>query len=103
MGIDHGRLGEFKALVILFSFFVEFLRACKLRRRIALYGTYANWAGTLLSAVLGTSRLTPIAGTGYSAPVWQEVVIGFALISLSIAMVICCVLVLWGLHKPSIG
>ncbi len=70
---------------------------------IALYGTYANWAATLLSAAFGTSRLTPIAGAGYTAAGWQEVVIGFGLISLSIAMVICCALVLWGLRKPSMG
>lgn len=70
---------------------------------IALYGTYANWAGTSLSAVLGTNRLTPVAGAGYGAPLWQEILIGFGLISLSIAMVTCCVLVLWGLRKPAPG
>jgi hydroxylaminobenzene mutase len=68
---------------------------------IALFGTYLNWVATLLSAVLGTSKLTPIAGAGFSAPLWQEILIGFGLVSLSIAMIICCTLVLWALRKPS--
>jgi len=79
------------------------VKAAKATFRIALYGTYTNWAATLLSAVLGTSRLTPIAGAGYRATNWQELIVGFGLISLSIAMVICCVLVLWALRKPNMG
>ena len=70
---------------------------------VALYGTYANWGSTLLAAVFGTTMMTPIAGEGYSAPVWQEMIIGFGLVSLSVAMLICGVLVLWGLRKPSAG
>jgi len=65
--------------------------------RIALYGTYANWAATLLAAILGTSRLTPQAGAGYSAAVWQEVIVAFGQVSLVVAMLICCILVLTGL------
>ena len=78
-------------------------KAAKATFGVALYGTYTNWAATLLSAMLGTSRLTPIAGAGYTAAQWQEILVGFGLISLSIAMVICCALVLWGLRKPSMG
>jgi hydroxylaminobenzene mutase len=74
--------------------------AAKATFRIALYGTYTNWVATLLSAMLGTSRLTPIAGAGYTATPWQELLIGFGLISLSLAMITCCVVVLWGLRKP---
>ena len=79
------------------------LKTAKATFGIALYGTYANWAATLLSAVFGSTRLTPIAGAGYTAPVWQEIAIGFGQISLSVAMVICCVLVLLGLGKPNLG
>jgi hypothetical protein len=32
---------------------------------LALYGAYANWFTTLLAAILGTSRRTPIAGSGF--------------------------------------
>ena len=31
---------------------------------LVIFGAWANWAGTLLSAVLGTSKATPIAGAG---------------------------------------
>ena len=78
-------------------------KAAKVTFGIALSTTYANWVATFLSAVLGTSKLTPIAGAGFSAPEWQEILMAFALISLSIATVTCCVLVLWGLRKPSPG
>jgi (hydroxyamino)benzene mutase len=33
---------------------------------LALYGTYVNWGSTLLAALFGTSRSTPIAGAGFS-------------------------------------
>jgi (hydroxyamino)benzene mutase len=79
------------------------LNAAKATFRIALYGTYTNWVATLLSAVLGTSRLTPIAGAGYTAANWQELIVAFGLVSLSIAMITCCVLVLLGLRKPNVG
>ena len=38
---------------------------------LALYGTYVNWASTLLAGSFGTSQLTPIAGAGHSAAAWQ--------------------------------
>jgi (hydroxyamino)benzene mutase len=64
---------------------------------IALFGTYVNWAFTLVGGILGTSRLTPIAGTGFSGSSWQETFIAVGLVPMTISMVICCVLVLRGL------
>ncbi len=43
---------------------------------IALFGTYLNWGFTLIGGILGTSRLTPLAGAGFSAPAWQETLVG---------------------------
>jgi hydroxylaminobenzene mutase len=37
--------------------------------RVAGFGT---WAASVLAAVWGTSRLTPIAGAGHTAAAWQE-------------------------------
>jgi hydroxylaminobenzene mutase len=65
----------------------------------ALYGTFANWAGTLLAAIWGTGRTTPIAASGRAGTAMQEGVVDFLLISLSIAMVAVCLLVLWGLRS----
>jgi hydroxylaminobenzene mutase len=67
--------------------------------RIALYGTYANWAATFAAAILGTSRLTPQAGSGHSAAFWQEALVGFGQVSLALAMLICCLFVLSGLRE----
>jgi len=72
-------------------------RAATATFRIALYGTYANWAATLLAAILGTSRLTPQAGAGHSATQWQEAIVAFGQGSLVVAMLICCGFVLSGL------
>jgi hydroxylaminobenzene mutase len=66
---------------------------------LALYGTYVNWGATLLAALFGTSRSTPIAGAGYTGQPWQENLVDFGLISLSVAIVAACVLALWGLRK----
>jgi hydroxylaminobenzene mutase len=67
---------------------------------LALYGTFANWLTTLLSAVLGAgARSMPFAGSGMEGAPWQESIVYALLASLSIAMVAVCVLVLWGLHR----
>ena len=68
----------------------------------ALYGTYMNWAFTLIGGILGTSRFTPVAGAGFTAVAWQETFVAAALISLTGSMVICGLLVLWGLSGNSL-
>lgn len=68
---------------------------CSLR----VYGTFANWLSVLLGAAFGAGRLMPIAGGGVSAQPWQEFVVGFGLISLSVAMVVGCGLLTWGLFR----
>ncbi len=65
---------------------------------LAVYGTFANWAGTLLGAFWGASAFMPIAAAGHHASVAKEAVISALLVTLSLAMVTVCVLVLWGLR-----
>jgi hydroxylaminobenzene mutase len=65
---------------------------------LALYGAYANWASTLLAAAFGTSGMTPIAGAGHVGARWQELAVDFGLVSLSLAIIACCVIVLVGLR-----
>jgi (hydroxyamino)benzene mutase len=67
--------------------------------RIALLGTYANWAFTLLGGMLGTGALTPIAADGRKAEFWKEALVGAGLLTLVVAMIVCCVFVLWGLRS----
>lgn len=66
---------------------------------LALYGTYVNWGSTLLAALFGTGRSTPLAGRGFSGQPWQENLVDFGLISLSVAIVAACLLALWGLRR----
>ncbi|KAF0185276.1 MAG: hydrogenase [Hyphomonadaceae bacterium] len=65
----------------------------------ALYGTFANWLATLLSAVWGAAGMMPMAGHGAVGSPAAELIVAALLISLSVAMVLVCVLTLWGLRK----
>lgn len=65
---------------------------------LALYGTFTNWTATLLAAFWGAGASMPIAAIGHQGSPMQEAIIDFLLFSLSFAMVVVCVLVLWGLQ-----
>lgn len=73
-------------------------RTRQVARRAALYGTFVNWATTELAAVFGTSRMTPIAGSGYTGEPWQENFVMVLLITVVITMIGSSALVLWGLR-----
>lgn len=66
---------------------------------LSLFGAYTNWVTTLLAGLWGAgAELMPIAGGAYQGAAWQEVLIKIGLGSLSLAMVVVCILVLWGLR-----
>jgi hydroxylaminobenzene mutase len=66
---------------------------------LATYGTYVNWATTLAAAAWGAggSRM-PIAAMGRTGTPIQEGIINFGLVSLTLAMLSTCIVVLWGLR-----
>lgn len=65
---------------------------------LALFGTFTNWLTTLLAAVWGAGgEMMPIAAGNLQGSVWQEIIIKFGLVSLSLCMIIVCGLLLWGL------
>jgi hydroxylaminobenzene mutase len=68
---------------------------------LLLYGTVANWLFVFLGGVFGAGRMMPLAGGGMTAQPWQELVVGVGLVSLSVAMVIGCGLLTWGLIRRS--
>jgi hydroxylaminobenzene mutase len=77
-------------------------RALRVGFWLALYGAYANWLGTLLAATWGAGgRFMPMASQGQQGTSFQEAVIGFLLVTLSLAMIASCVLVLLGLRRPT--
>ena len=66
-----------------------------------LYGTYANWASTLLAAIFGTGALSPITAPGRVAMPWQEGLVTFGFMSCGLAIIASAVLVLWGLRRAA--
>ena len=74
-------------------------RRRKALQGLLLYGAFANWVGTLLGAALGTSRLTPIAGAGFSGTPAQEAVVWAILISVALSMIAAVGLLLNGLWE----
>ena len=67
----------------------------------ALYGTYANWAVTLLAAIFGTAAMSPITAAGRSGQPWQEGLVTFGFMSVGIVIVASSILVLSGLRRTA--
>lgn len=67
----------------------------------ALFGTFANWLATLLAALWGAAGLMPLAGGAVAATSAQELVVASLLVSLSLAMVLVCLIALWGLRRAN--
>ena len=66
---------------------------------LSLFGTFTNWATTFLAGLWGAgSEMMPFAGSGQSGALWQEILIKSGLISLSLAMISVCGILLWGLR-----
>lgn len=65
---------------------------------LALYGTFANWAATLLAAFWGAGASMPLAAGAHRGSPAQEVVVDALLVSLSLAMLGVCLLTLYGLR-----
>lgn len=66
---------------------------------LVVYGTFANWFCMLIAAVFNAGRTLTIASNGQKGPPIAELIVTFLLISLSIAMLITCVTVLFGLTR----
>lgn len=67
----------------------------------ALYGSYVNWLMTTLAAAFGTGALSPITAAGHTALPWQEQVVTIGFMSVGIAIILCSLLVLWGLRRKA--
>lgn len=67
----------------------------------AVYGTYANWAVTLLAAIFGTAAMSPITAAGRNGQPWQEVVVTVGFITVGISIVVAAILVLSGLRRTT--
>jgi hydroxylaminobenzene mutase len=64
-----------------------------------IYASYFNWFFILLAAIFGTSQLMPIAGKGFSAPPWQEMLVNMGLSSVVVSILLTTVITLYGLRQ----
>jgi (hydroxyamino)benzene mutase len=63
-----------------------------------IYGTFVNWFVTLLAAILGTSKMTPITGQGYIGTMLHENIVTAGFISVGLTMVFSLVVMVYGLR-----
>jgi (hydroxyamino)benzene mutase len=63
-----------------------------------IYGTFVNWFMTFLSACLGTSKMTPIAGQGYLGTMLQESIVAVGLFSVAFSMLFAVGSLVYGLR-----
>src|SRR6266513_997718 len=64
----------------------------------AIYAAYVNWLITTLAAMFGTGALSPITATGRSGLPWQENLVTIGFLSIGVAYIVACILLLWGLR-----
>ena len=69
---------------------------------LVLFGTWANWIGTTLSAILGTSKATPIAGAGHAGTPLQENLVLAILVATGFAMVGAVGTAVWRLWRGGV-
>jgi hydroxylaminobenzene mutase len=81
-----------------------FLLSKKLKRILfwsAVCGLYLGWGSNLLSAVFGTSRMTPLAGSGFTGLAWQENLVSAGLVIAAVLMVTMSIIAIWGLRAKA--
>ena len=71
--------------------------------RTLIYGTYVNWITTMLAAILGTSKMTPITGNGFSGSVLHEQIVNAGFITVGLTMVFSLIVIVYGLRKVKNG
>ena len=65
---------------------------------LTIYGSFANFVAVTIAAITGAGKMMPIAG-GKEGTSLQEGIISFLLVSLALAMIAVCCMVLTGLYK----
>jgi hydroxylaminobenzene mutase len=66
---------------------------------LALYGTFANCLGILIAAIFNGGKMLGILAEGQEGAPLVEGIVGFSLISLSVAMIFVSVATLIGLRR----
>jgi len=65
---------------------------------LLIFGSFANYVAVAIAAITGAGKMMPVAG-GKEGDATIEALISFLLISLALAMIIVCCIVLTGLYN----
>ncbi len=65
---------------------------------LTIYGSFANFVAVTIAAITGAGEMMPIAG-GKKGTIFMEGLISFLLVTLTVAIVFVCVVVLIGLYR----
>lgn len=65
---------------------------------LTIYGSFANFVAVSIAAITGAGEMMPIAG-GKAGTSVAEGLISFLLVSLALAMIVVCLIVLIGLFR----
>ncbi|KAF0128400.1 MAG: putative hydroxylaminobenzene mutase [Bacteroidetes bacterium] len=65
---------------------------------LTLYGSFANFVAVFIAALTGAGKMMPIAG-GKEGTAVIEGLISFLLITLALAMIFVCIVILTGLYR----
>ena len=65
---------------------------------LSLYGTFANWFSVLIAAIFNSVKMMPLANGKEGSPI-PEGIVSFLLVSLSLAMLAICIIIMTGLFK----
>lgn len=65
---------------------------------LTIYGSFANFVAVTIAAITGAGEMMPIAG-GKKGTIFIEGLISFLLVTLTVAIVFVCVVVLIGLYR----
>jgi (hydroxyamino)benzene mutase len=63
-----------------------------------IYGTFFNWIFTLVAAIFGTSKMTPITGKGFNGTPLHENIVTGGFITVGVAMVFSVAVFTYGLR-----
>jgi hypothetical protein len=68
---------------------------------LLLVAAYASWGFCLLAAVFGASQTLAIAGKGFTAAPWQELLVSAGLGVGAVCVLVACCFLLYGLREQA--
>ena len=86
------------SLAVTWSLLYATERRRKWIRTMFLFSAYMIWFSNVLGAAWGTNWLTPMAGKGFHAPVWQQVIVAGLIVITVTIYIIATSLVIWALR-----